>query len=81
MNDVAYKHQKRIAKDTLRMTPAGALIMGGMTFEQAYKFVFNTDLRPRLAQLIAEYGDRPEWLSWELDTYGWTYPKDLLDSL
>ena len=35
MQTVADKHQLKIAKDTLRMSDAGAFIMGGMTKEQA----------------------------------------------
>ena len=33
------KHQLRIAKDTLKMSDAGALIMGGMTKDQAWKII------------------------------------------
>ena len=80
MNDVAYKHQKRIAKDTLKMTPAAARIMGGMTFPEAYKLVFNTDLVERLEELIAEYGDC-QHLCWELQTYGWKTPQELQAAL
>ena len=44
--DIFQKHQLRIAKDTLKMSDAGALIMGGMTKEDAKdiirKFVSNT---------------------------------------
>ena len=35
MIDVARKHQLRIARDTLRMSDVGALIMGGMTKDEA----------------------------------------------
>lgn len=35
MENVFDKHQKRIAKDTLKMSDAGASIMGGMTKEEA----------------------------------------------
>lgn len=81
MHDVAKRHRRTIARQTLRMTPAMARIMGGMTFEEAYKCVFNTDLRLRLAQLIEEYGQNPNHLSWELYTYGWTTPYELLEQL
>ena len=44
--DIFQKHQLRIAKDTLKMSDAGALVMGGMTKEDAKdiirKFVSNT---------------------------------------
>lgn len=33
--DVFARHQIKIAKDTLKMSDSGALIMGGMTKEQA----------------------------------------------
>jgi hypothetical protein len=33
------KHQLKIAKDTLKMSDAGALIMGGMTKEEARKVI------------------------------------------
>ena len=81
MIDVAKQHQLKIAKRTLRMTPAGARIMGGMDFETAYMIVFRTSLRDRLDNLVAEYGEAPEWLSWELGAYGWDNPKELLDQL
>lgn len=37
--NIAKKHQKRIAIDTLRMTDAGAAIMGGMDKLQARFFL------------------------------------------
>ena len=44
--DIFQKHQLRIAKDTLKMSDAGTLIMGGMTKEEAKdiirKLVSNT---------------------------------------
>ncbi len=33
------KHQLRIARDTLKMSDEGALIMGGMTKEEARKVI------------------------------------------
>ena len=39
MEDVARKHQLKIARDTLRMSDVGALIMGGMTKEEARDFL------------------------------------------
>ena len=33
------KHQLRIAQDTLRMTPAMARVMGGMTHEEAREVI------------------------------------------
>lgn len=35
----ADRHQFKIAKDTLRMTDAGAAVMGGMTKAQAREFL------------------------------------------
>jgi hypothetical protein len=43
--NVFNKHQIKIAKATLRMSDAGALIMGGMTKEQA------RDVLKRLAKM------------------------------
>jgi len=44
--DIFQKHQLRIAKDTLKMSDTGTLIMGGMTKEEAKdiirKLVSNT---------------------------------------
>ena len=37
--NVFQKHQLKIAKDTLRMSDAGASIMGGMTKNEARKFL------------------------------------------
>ncbi len=39
MINVAEKHQRRIAKATLKMSDAGARIMGGMTKADARKFL------------------------------------------
>lgn len=39
MLSVPEKHQKKIALSTLRMSHAGALIMGGMTKKQAREFL------------------------------------------
>ena len=39
MEDVARKHQLKIARDTLRMSDVGAQIMGGMTKEEARDFL------------------------------------------
>jgi len=80
MKDIACKHQKAIAYKTLRMTPAGANIMGGMTFEEAYQFIFKTNLQHRLKDLVAEYGNKDVY-SWELQTYGWNSPAELLNLL
>lgn len=37
--DVVGQHQLKIAKSTLRMSDVGARIMGGMTKEEARKFL------------------------------------------
>lgn len=39
--DTFQKHQLKIAKDTLRMTDAGANIMGGMTKQEARDFLLS----------------------------------------
>lgn len=76
------QHRKRIAVSTLKMTPAGARIMGGMTFEEAYELVFKTPLIPRLEYLVKEYGEKPEsTLVWEMEKYGWKTPFELLCAL
>ena len=71
---IAQKHQRKIALDILRnQTPMMANILGGMTFNEAYKVIFETDLESRLDQLIKEYGItcKGKKFSWELDVYGW----------
>ena len=77
MKVVAEKHQKRIARDTLKMTPAGADIMGGMTFKEAYEYIFKCDVIERLEGLVNEYG-MGYIFSWELESYGWDNPYELL---
>ena len=76
MTDVAKRHQMKIAKRTLAMTPAGARIMGGMDFETAYQLVYRQDLRERLEGLVREYPD-DTGLCWELEKYGYR-PSELL---
>ena len=74
MKTVFEKHQRRIAKDILKnQTPLIANVMGGMSFSEAYKVMFNTDLDDRLDQLIKDYGIscKGKDFSWELDDYGW----------
>ena len=39
--DVFQKHQKKIAISTLKMSDAGASIMGGMSKDEARKFLFS----------------------------------------
>jgi len=39
MTTIPERHQIKIAKDTLRMSDAGAMIMGGMTKEKARKIL------------------------------------------
>ncbi len=46
-------------------------------FEQAYRVLFREDLHERLKGLVAEYGES-NTLSWELWTYGWKSPSELL---
>ena len=71
----------KIAKSTLKMTPAGALIMGGMDYPTAYRFVFRADIKDRLQALVSEYGENPKGLNWELNMYGWDNPSELLKLL
>lgn len=80
MLDVPKRHQLAIAKKTLRMTPIMARIMGGIAFADAYEIVFREPLRLRLLRLVAEYPDRTD-LNWELTTYGWHDPAELLKLL
>jgi hypothetical protein len=39
MDDVFYKHQLKIARATLKMSPIGAKIMGGMDHAEARAFL------------------------------------------
>ena len=78
MYDVAKKHQINIARKTLRMTPLTADILGGMSYEEAYRIIFKTDLHNRLKELIRKYP--AGCYSWELEKYGWT-PQSLMDEL
>jgi hypothetical protein len=41
MIDIARKHQLRIARDTLKLSDTGALIMGGMTKDEARQILAN----------------------------------------
>lgn len=77
---VPEQHQLKIAKRSLSMTPQACRILGGMTFEEAYHLVYRKDLRTRLAELIAEYGDG-DLYSWELGRYGYNNPTRLLAAL
>jgi len=77
--DVFTRNRKAIAYRTLRMTPAATHIMGGMDYETAYYVIFRTPLRRRLESLVAAYGDKA--IVWELQTYGWDRPRDLLNVL
>ncbi len=56
MTDTFEKHQLRIAKDTLRMSDAGALILGGMDKAEARAFLRDTMnwSEARVAKLEAE---------------------------
>ena len=83
---IAKNHQKRIAQSTLKMTPAGARIMGGMDYPTAYKLIFSIDLISRIKSLVSEYGDKSSLpfedggVNWELSRYGYT-PAELLNLL
>lgn len=70
--NVFRKHQLAIARRTLRMSVAGAGIMGGMTLEAAYQLLFKTDLAERMRTLLDDYpGAKPGEVVTELTTYGW----------
>jgi hypothetical protein len=45
--NMVQKHKKRIAIDTLKMSDADALIMGGMTKEEARQFLESIGINPR----------------------------------
>lgn len=45
--DTFQKHQLKIARDTLRMSDAGAAIMGGMTKDEARGFMAALGYSPR----------------------------------
>jgi hypothetical protein len=78
----AAKHQMAVAKKTLRMTPVAAEVMGGMTFREAYKHVFRTDLDQRIAGLIKTYPYCEDaGFCWELQMYGWHNPRELQRAL
>ena len=81
MKNIAKTHQLAIAKRTLRMTPTMARIMGGMDFETAYRTVFHTDLHQRCRDLTKQYDSFSESFSWELGTYGWDNPAEVLSAL
>ena len=78
--NVPQNHQMNIARKTLKMTPAGARVMGGMDYETAYEFVFHTPLRPRLESLVSQYGNTGPY-SWELQRFGWDNAADLLAAI
>ena len=78
MKITALAHQKKIARKSLNMTPTACYILGGMTFEEAYKIIFRKDLLPRLESLIKIYGKDPMFLNYELTAYGWKRPAELL---
>jgi len=66
-----------IARQTLKMSQAGASIMGGMSFAEAYRLVFKLDLDERIAELQANYPAETlrkpfsaGGINWELDKYG-----------
>ena len=44
MEDVGYKHQLKIARDTLKVNPAMIPVMGGMTLAEAEAFVTAADV-------------------------------------
>ena len=45
--DTFQKHQLKIARDTLRMSDAGAAIMGGMAKDEARRFMAQMGYSPR----------------------------------
>jgi len=53
--------------------------MGGMNFPEAYRFVFDVDLRDRLRELVSTYGEGI--VNTELTVYGWETAEQLRDLL
>ena len=83
--DVAKQHQLKIAKQTLRLTQAGARILGGMSYHEAYFLIYGVTLSERLADLRKNYTieqlTKPfeeGGVNWELDRYGYR-PVDFID--
>ena len=72
--DIPTKHKRKIARDNLaNKTPAMAAILGGQSFAESYRIIFDRDLVPRLESLITEYGIacKGQGFTWELAKYGW----------
>jgi len=58
MKSIFDKHQFKIAKDTLKMSDAGARIMGGMTKEQARVFLRSKGWTVREILTFETYGKK-----------------------
>lgn len=78
--DIARQHQLNIARKTMKMTPATARMLGGMTFAEAYELIYHKPLKARLLELIQEYGVSGPEVTWELSKCGWK-PLDLLEAM
>lgn len=58
MKDPFYRHQFAIAKRTLSMTPAMANVMGGMTIDEATKFMERHQQMEKVSRDYKKHGDR-----------------------
>ena len=85
MLTIPEQHQLRVAKQTLRLTQAGARILGGMSYRDAYFLVYGITLSERLEDLRKNYTieelTKPfeeGGINWELDRYGYR-PADFIN--
>lgn len=49
---VFQKHQKKVAIDTLKMSDSGALVMGGMTKQEAREFLLSIGYTEKRIDMI-----------------------------
>ena len=71
------KHREKIARETLKMSVSGALIMGGMNHKEAFEIIFREPLRERIERLLKEYPSAERGkVSTELVMYGWDGAED-----
>lgn len=60
-DDPLFSHQYRIAKDTLRLSDAGAKILGGMTKEEARDFLIRAGWSGRRVKKFENYTERSSY--------------------
>lgn len=63
-DDPAFRHQLRIARDTLKMSKVGANIMGGMTHDEARAILMKNMRRDGVNQI-----SEAKWTPWKLEWY------------